>query len=351
MSLSTFEGGRPRAIARSVTGSANALTEVVLPAWARSAVVAFVGNAGKLAHAGSDGGALGAGAYQDVPAGAPLRVPVTEGRDASQRARVFVTSATAGTPFAVIAEASDAAPAGQVAAPEYGARGLGRLADATLHNPNAVVSSVTSVDVANGYRIRGLAPAASRDLPGTGATWSWPGIPDLIGRMLASVEAQRARLAVRFLEMAVPATAPNLMRVAAGFSNSADPTTASSGLLIGLDYAASDQRRTVLLRCTGVGTWVASPAGTGQNDCFGSDLSYVIGTTGLIDELNAYPLDELFDLNVVGTNRVQVTAGQTVSAWTHRHLFFGWLSASGTPNDEIVVDVDLYNHNLPRRVR
>lgn len=107
MALTTFEGGRPRAVARSTTGGGDVLTEITPPAWARSLTIRFVGASGKLAHSGTDGAALGAGAYEDLPSDTDYRVPITEGRDASQRARVFVTSSSAGATFSVVAEARE----------------------------------------------------------------------------------------------------------------------------------------------------------------------------------------------------------------------------------------------------
>ena len=99
MSFSAFEGDKPRVIGRFEITPADQLIEVLYTAapWARTAIVTFEGNAGKVLHTGTDGAAIGAAFYESVAADTPKRVELTAGRETTPRARLLVTSATNNT--------------------------------------------------------------------------------------------------------------------------------------------------------------------------------------------------------------------------------------------------------------
>lgn len=235
----------------------------------------------------------------------------------------------------------------------WGARGLGRVAAATEFDGNSIA---TFSDAANGYSITLVGTAASRDLPAatgvaSGAVLSWAGIPDLRGVVQGGVYPNLCRLGVRLYERQIPATAPSQIRVGVGFSDNADPLLATSGIFWCLDYPATNLRRTSIVRASGTGTWAATTATTGQAACFGVDGSFLPFSPSATDEQNALPLDSLGDLGTIGSNsaRYATTYNPTWVEWTHRHLFVGWLAGTGNNGDQIIVDADIWLHEMPAR--
>ena len=92
-------------IQRFATGSANVLTEINLPPGGRKVTLVFETNAGKLAHTGTDGGALGSADFFHVPANAPLEIVYGMGISADGGAlSLFATSATGTTYVGVLLE-------------------------------------------------------------------------------------------------------------------------------------------------------------------------------------------------------------------------------------------------------
>lgn len=229
------------------------------------------------------------------------------------------------------------------------ARSPGLLAGATLTDGNGIISS--AVDVSNGWRITLTGPAVGRDLPAaagaaSGAVFAWPGIVALDGELLATLNPLTAGLRMRLVETLYPGDASRI-RVAYGIMNSASPLTATSGVLWGLDYPGTNLRRTLVLGCTGTGTWAATTAGTGQADCLAVDGTYVIGTAGAIDEVNGYPFDQTEAPNAVGSNRAQRTATLTIGDCTHTALFIGWENSAGVNLSVLGIRGKHWAHDSP----
>lgn len=89
------------------TGGVDVLTRVDFPNAARRVRMTFTTNAGKVTTSGTDGGALGAGAFYSVAAGTDWTMFVD--RDGSEGGRgpasIFVTSGVATTTVTLMCEA------------------------------------------------------------------------------------------------------------------------------------------------------------------------------------------------------------------------------------------------------
>lgn len=215
------------------------------------------------------------------------------------------------------------------------------ISDWTLHDPNGIVQSAT-LGNPDGWTVQLQGPAAGRDLPGVGATWTSPVLFDALGnRLTTPLNIQDMRVAIQLMERSISFTgSPGHFRVAVGLGDSADPTTAVTAQLFSLDYpdvTPTAERRVGTINCTALNTWAfGGPISTaGQLTCFGVDGSFHPQTTVQVADRTALPLGSNGALILPGTNTNTQPGNLVCNTWTHYYIFVGWDAAGGTAGDSI----------------
>lgn len=201
----------------------------------------------------------------------------------------------------------------------------------TLHDPNGIVSAAAPGSP-DGVSISLQGSAASRDLPGVGATYGRLLTTDALGGPLVSFTPQDVRAALRGMERRIPAV-PDQMRWAHGWGDNINPTLCTSALLFGIDYPGAGVRRVTVYSCTALNTWNAIVTATGNATTFGVDGSYVPRSVTQITDRNALPLDSTGAIGAIAGGNVVNSTGLLSAAspgWTSELMFAGWLAAGGT---------------------
>lgn len=213
------------------------------------------------------------------------------------------------------------------------------LTGRTLYDPNSIVQSATA-GTPTGMLIKLQNPGASRNLPNTGAVWSsTAGLVDVVGNTISSFDPMKYLGAIHVQERAIPATTPCLFMIGYGWADNADPTLATAGLLFGIEYAASNQRRTFQAKCTALNTWAVTSGTTGQSNCAGTEGRWTNKSALGLTDFSGLPLDSSGNiLTAIGSNTNRTTVTLNLTTFTHSYVFVGWQATGGNSGDEIRFD-------------